>query len=686
MKHYLTLITFVALTLLCSAECFAQKNSPSDYNLRKAYEVLKEDNDEAKALDLVCQQLNETPDNTDALILRARLLRRKHDLASAMRDINHAIKVNKPKKSGVANSTLYWWKAYIYSDLGEDTNAVDAFRKAYTLAQKDDKENLQSVSFDYGCALAALERYEESDAVFNAMLVEDEADQAAMVGLARNMMKRGDDQAAVELLERCKKLDDSYGEVHRFQMLAYRNLGNSTKAIDAGIEYYDKSDEPLIDSILVVLAMKPNYAEAQIKSKAKRSENPIVWKGVLCQFYEHLHKYALAVKTYNEMEEEYGHYDRINYYRSNCYAELGLYDQAIADITVLIEKEPDIVLLCQRAHYFREAGRLEESIADYNAAIEEDPTSGFPYYGRGWCYEMMGDDDKALAEYNAGLEIDESYAYTYLMRGELLLKKGDETDARKDFEKVVQIDTAAVSGSCTQYALHFLGKDDEAMEWMEKIIASDPNDAGHLYDKSCLLARMGRLDDSMAALETAFEMGYRSFEHIKQDDDMDPIRNREDFKALIDKYRTIHEAYREENALAEAEHNETITEIAVTRKPGGTFEIPCDINGLALQMIFDTGASDVTISSVEANFMFKNGYLSEKDIKGKKYYQIANGQISEGTTITLREVKIGDAILHNGDASVVKSQKAPLLLGQSAMERFGTITIDNINNKLVIKH
>ena len=32
--------------------------------------------------------------------------------------------------------------------------------------------------------------------------------------------------------------------------------------------------------------------------------------------------------------------------------------------------------------------------------------------------------------------------------------------------------------------------------------------------------------------------------------------------------------------------------------------------------------------------------------------------------------KVGDAVLHNVDASVVKSQKAPLLLGQSAMERF----------------
>ena len=51
----------------------------------------------------------------------------------------------------------------------------------------------------------------------------------------------------------------------------------------------------------------------------------------------------------------------------------------------------------------------------------------------------------------------------------------------------------------------------------------------------------------------------------------------------------------------------------------------------------------------------------------------------------LREVKIGDAVLHNVDASVVHSQKAPLLLGQSALERFGTITIDNINSKLLIQ-
>ena len=74
---------------------------------------------------------------------------------------------------------------------------------------------------------------------------------------------------------------------------------------------------------------------------------------------------------------------------------------------------------------------------------------------------------------------------------------------------------------------------------------------------------------------------------------------------------------------------EQITEVPITRKAGGTFNVDCSVNGLALNMIFDTGASDVSISKVEADFMLKNNYLSMSDIKGKQYYQTADGGISE---------------------------------------------------------
>lgn len=65
---------------------------------------------------------------------------------------------------------------------------------------------------------------------------------------------------------------------------------------------------------------------------------------------------------------------------------------------------------------------------------------------------------------------------------------------------------------------------------------------------------------------------------------------------------------------------------------------------------------------------------------------MATGELSAGTIITLREVMIGDVLLKNVEASVVGDQRAPLLFGQSAMERLGIITIDNEQNKLIINH
>ena len=91
------------------------------------------------------------------------------------------------------NSTLHWWKAYIYRDMGDNQNAAASFKTAYELAQKDDKDNLQSISFDYAQSLYDLEDLAAADAIYRKMLALDEADQAAMIGLARNMVQRRGD-------------------------------------------------------------------------------------------------------------------------------------------------------------------------------------------------------------------------------------------------------------------------------------------------------------------------------------------------------------------------------------------------------------------------------------------------------------------------------------------------------------
>lgn len=110
-----------------------------------------------------------------------------------------------------------------------------------------------------------------------------------------------------------------------------------------------------------------------------------------------------------------------------------------------------------------------------------------------------------------------------------------------------------------------------------------------------------------------------------------------------------------------------------------------EINGIRLCFIFDTGASSICISPAEATVLYRQGTLTKEDILDVEYFQDATGKISEGTTINLREVKIGNMILENVKATVVDNVNAPLLLGQTVLERFGKIEIDNGNNEIIFK-
>ena len=657
------------------------------YNLQKAYEVLQNDHDEDQALKLLSDQIKSTPDNVECWLLMCRIYRNQKEYGRAMSSVNEAIRVNKPKKSGFVNSTLYWWKSSVYDDMDNNEQEIEWLKKALDAARKDNKENVQNISFDLGQAYYEAKKYDESDAVYRQMVKEDETDQAAMTGLARNMIQREDYAGAVRMLDASQKYGDDYSETYRFRSEAYDKMGETDKAIDDALLWFEK-DEDAYDSAIIKLMMKHRtYAIAKAKTSMKSSDSKDAWRVLLLSIYEEAGEYENAIKEYDALEEDYGKDEYIYAHRADCYDKLGLTDMALSEIEKAIELEADYSNICSKGGILRTAGRYAEAIEVFDQAIEVDPLYAFAYYAKGWCHELSGDDDKAMECYDLGIDLDKEYAYIYLMRGQIHLKRGDKIKAEEDFNTVLQLDTVVTDGSCRQYALHFLGRDDEADEWMQKLIDDEPYDMGHYYDKACLYSRMGRTDEAVKALETALEMGYCEFTHIENDDDMDAIRGRDDFRALIVKYKEKLAARIEKMGIdMTAVKEEQITEVPITRKAGGTFNVDCSVNGLALNMIFDTGASDVSISKVEADFMLKNNYLSMSDIKGKQYYQTADGGISEGTVITLKEVRIGDAVLHNVDASVVKSQKAPLLLGESVLQKFGTFTVDNINSKLIIKH
>jgi aspartyl protease family protein len=121
-------------------------------------------------------------------------------------------------------------------------------------------------------------------------------------------------------------------------------------------------------------------------------------------------------------------------------------------------------------------------------------------------------------------------------------------------------------------------------------------------------------------------------------------------------------------------------DIPYTEQYGNTITIPVKINGMGLDMIFDTGASTTCITLAEAEYLYQKGALPEEDIIDEQMFQTADGSISVGLRINLMEVQIGDKItLYNIEALVVENQQAPLLLGQSVMKQFREISVDREN-------
>ena len=63
----------------------------------------------------------------------------------------------------------------------------------------------------------------------------------------------------------------------------------------------------------------------------------------------------------------------------------------------------------------------------------------------------------------------------------------------------------------------------------------------------------------------------------------------------------------------------------------------------------------------------------------------ANGDITEGTIVNLNTVVIVNRELKNVHACITQGQNAPLLLGQSALQKFGKVSIDYNLNEIIFE-
>lgn len=670
---------FLSILVLCSSVMLADNiKRPDSYNYSRGVEAINNNNAE-EALDYLNKEINEHPDNGYAFAWIALVRNYNEEFGRALTAANVAVK-KIPSKDKEYKAFAYGTRAQVYLNLEDTIQALKDYSQAINIVPDDDRFYNQRAQVYYEQG-----KYDLADKDYLKMISLKEGDVMGYMGIGRNANAQKRYEDAIKQFDYVVKLEPNYSSAYSFRAESYIGLKKYNEAIDdvisaLGIDrdrkaFYELQE--LADSAF-------EQTVAKLKVQKIKEPNEQSWDYDLGIVYERAAKYNKAIAYYKESLEKESNIitaSRI----SSCYDDLGDYDKALEYCNQAIALDSvKANYLYEKANILDNAGRTQEAIKTMSDYIANTPDEPAGYYQRGWFKDHFGDIEGALEDYTMAITLQPNVAYAYLNRGVLYRLKGENAKAESDFKQVVRLDSIPEEAECSFYAYYYLGQKDKAIEILNTILDKDKK--GNCYDAACLYSVMGEKEKALSYLRQSLEDGYRCFAHIKRDRDLNNIRNTEEFKVLMKEYEEKHL----QEIAADADGDDSAYELKVEEIPftkeGGVCKVKCAINGLPLHFIFDTGATDVSISSVEATFMAKNDFLSSSDIIGKQNYQTADGNITEGTVINLKDVKLGSLHLNNIKASVVRNQEAPLLLGQSVLSKLGKIEIDNTKNVLRITH
>ena len=654
---------------------------PESYNYQRGLEAMQ-DEKRQEALDFFNKDLKENPKNGYSYSWIAMLRGQNEEYGRALTAADLAIKYL-PRKDAEYVIFAYTTRAGVYLHLGDTVKAMTDYDMAIKVKpdEGDLYEKRAQIYFEQ-------ERYDLAAADYHKMIELNPGDVMGYMGLGRNANEQRNWTEAIKQFDYVTKLSSDYSSGYSFRAESY-----------IGLEKWNEATDDIVSALALEWDRKAMYLATTLKepaftmlvSKMKiqsvKSPNEARWPYVMGTMYQHEKQYKKAVEAYEEANKRNAS-PVILRWVAQCYSEMGLYENALNSIDQALNMDStDLVNLERKANILYEMGNAKSAIDVYTQVLNTQPEYAFGYYRRGWFKELTGDFDGAIEDLSICVVLDPEESYAFETRGDIYLRQGKKELAEADFLKVIEIENTPEKYSCIHYAYQGLGQYDKAIEMMDSIIAREEDRAGSYYDAACLYSRMDNKQKALEYLEKSLELGYRRFAHIERDQDMDPIRDMEEFKALILKYKQSDvdgSSVRSEVEKSTISSTADISEIPFT-KESGVYKVKCQINGLPLHFVFDTGASDVTLSMTEASFMMKNGYLSGNDVIGSQRYMDADGDISVGTVINLKDVNFGGQTLKNVRASVVRNQKAPLLLGQSVLGRLGKIEIDNQKHVLIIK-
>jgi superkiller protein 3 len=153
-------------------------------------------------------------------------------------------------------------------------------------------------------------------------------------------------------------------------------------------------------------------------------------------------------------------------------------------------------------------GRYNESLKSFDEVINLSPYYVRAWVGKGVAFHGLGNFNESRRSYDKALEIDPKYAMAWNDKAWLLYKQDMYQEAVDYSDRAIEIlnRNLAATIDTKAVALEKLGKNDEALKWIDKALELDPTDSIVWIHKGDILKALGNQTGSEAAYDKAKEL------------------------------------------------------------------------------------------------------------------------------------------------------------------------------------
>jgi TolB-like protein/Flp pilus assembly protein TadD len=186
-------------------------------------------------------------------------------------------------------------------------------------------------------------------------------------------------------------------------------------------------------------------------------------------------------------------------------------------------------------------GKLSEAEGAFARAIELDPRNFDARYFHARACFQQGRFEEAAELFRSASNVQEDYQASFFV-AQSLEGAGHHDEALVEYAAAEEVARRHMdlnpddprAATMLAVSLCRLGRQPEGLQWAERALTIDREDAGVRYNAACLFALAGEHRRAIDCLEEAVAVGFGNREWLKHDPDLDGLRGDPTFERLVD--------------------------------------------------------------------------------------------------------------------------------------------------------